>query len=90
MKNIDLETAISQVGGASAAARIIGKSAMTVSKWRKRGALPKTEYTGETSYAEALAAASDGQFTAEWLREIASPSRVLLPALTPAHPNKAA
>jgi hypothetical protein len=47
-----------------------GVTTRTVHNWIKNGCLPRTEYTGETHYAEALAAASGGLFTAAWLLEV--------------------
>jgi hypothetical protein len=54
MKNTDLEFAIQSVGGTAEAARICSRSYMAVSKWIKQGHLPRTEYTGESKYAELL------------------------------------
>ena len=70
-----IEFAIKAVGGGAKAAEICQVSDMAVSKWRKKGRLPRTEYTGETSYAKLLAEKSNGQFTAEWLLENASPNK---------------
>lgn len=36
-------------------------------KWLRKGRLPRTEYTGETSYAKALEELVDGKVTAEAL-----------------------
>jgi len=68
-----LRAAIAAVGGPALAAGICGLTARGIYKWLARGVLPRTEYTGETHYAELLAAASNGAFTAEWLREHARP-----------------
>lgn len=70
-----LSQAITQVGGPSEAARICDVSPAAVGKWLKRGHLPRTEYSGETNYAELLAKASKGAFTARELRALASPRR---------------
>lgn len=51
------------------AAGIDIKTPWAVNKWRRAGRLPRTEYTGETNYARVLAAAVDGQVTAEQLLE---------------------
>lgn len=48
---------------------------MAMSKMEKRGVLPRTEYTGETKYAQILAKNSNGKFTAEWLLEKAKPEQ---------------
>jgi len=68
-----LNMAIRLLGGERQAASICGKTVQAIRKWLARGVLPRTEYTGETHYAELLAAASNGAFTAEWLREHARP-----------------
>lgn len=69
----DLKSAIDAVGGITAAAAICGLSYVAVSKWVKQGHLPRTEFSRETRYAERLAAASNGKFTADELRFVASP-----------------
>lgn len=71
-----LKHAIELIGGPKKAAEIWKMSPRNVYKMLKRGHLPRTEYTGETEYAEALANASNGQFSAEWLLTEAKPSRV--------------
>jgi hypothetical protein len=39
----------------------------SVYKWRTRGALPRTDYTGETNYADIIEKLSDGKFKKEEL-----------------------
>jgi hypothetical protein len=68
-----LEQAIELAGGISKAATAVNKSAQALRKWIDKGTLPRTEFTGETDYAEKLAAASGYKFTAEWLRQNAKP-----------------
>ena len=55
-------------GKVPAAAIACGVSVRAVYKWIDRGMLPRTEYTGETKYAERLADAAGGSFSAEWLK----------------------
>lgn len=45
------------------------KTPWAVNKWLRAGRLPRTEYTGETSYAKALELAVNGQVTAEVMLE---------------------
>lgn len=45
------------------------KTPWAVSKWRQAGRLPRTEYTGETTYARVLERAVGGQVTAEAMLE---------------------
>lgn len=59
--------AVRCVGGPVQAARICERSRQAVDKWIMKGRLPRTEYTGETQYAQKLAEASEGAFSAEWL-----------------------
>ena len=78
-----LEEAIQKVGGVPKAAAACGISRNAMYKHKRKGALPRTEYTGETSYAKDLAAASNGAFTKEWLLENAKPAtQTKTPAVT--------
>lgn len=70
-----VEVAVEAVGGQAAAAKICEKSPVAIHKWVKNGCLPRTEYTKKTNYAEKLADASGGKFTAEWLLSEANPDR---------------
>ena len=70
-----LRSAIDVVGGVPQAAAICGKSQRAIYKWLAADSLPRTEYTGETTYAFALAGASGGKFTADWLLANARPVR---------------
>lgn len=72
-----IEQAIAAVGGGVNAAKICGVSSMAVTKWKRKGCLPRTEYTGETCHAEKLAKASQGAFTADWLLENAKPEALI-------------
>ena len=47
--------------GLSNVAKACGVSYQAVRKWEKKG-LPRTEWTGETRYAEAISNLSNGQF----------------------------
>lgn len=70
-----LDSAIEAVGGITAASKICGISYVAISKWLKRGRLPRTEYSGETKYSEALAQASGGRFSAADLRRVGKPEQ---------------
>ena len=70
--------AFEAVGGIGAAAKACGRSYQALNKWRLAGCLPRTEYTGETNYAEclAIAARQNGNlFEASWLLEAAAPQK---------------
>ncbi|MGB1951688.1 MAG: hypothetical protein ACPHQ9_13025 [Marinobacter sp.] len=55
-------------GKVPAAAMACGVTVRAVYKWIDRGMLPRTEYTGETDYADRLACASGGAFSGGWLK----------------------
>ena len=57
-----LERAVQRLS-ASEIARVCGVSHTAVHLWRKTGFLPRTEFTGETSYAAAIEAATNGDIT---------------------------
>lgn len=63
-----LQQAVKSVGGPQRAAQICGVSVRYIHKIMAKGALPRTEYSGETRYAELLAeCAGEFKFTAQWL-----------------------
>lgn len=62
-----ISRAISAIGGLQAVGDLLGVSAQAVHKWAKKGRLPRTEWTGETSYAARMAAATNGAVTREQL-----------------------
>lgn len=47
--------AVTRAGGAIAVAKACKKTRQAVDKWVRSNQLPRTEYTGETSYAERIA-----------------------------------
>jgi hypothetical protein len=64
-----LKSSIDKIPGkVPAAAKACGVSVRAVYKWIDRGMLPRTEYTGETNYAERLADAAGGSFSGDWLK----------------------
>lgn len=75
-----LKKSIEDAGGVPVVARACGKSPRAVYKWLSAGCLPRTEYTGETRYAErisALAAANGRPFEPTWLLAEAHPSKAV-------------
>lgn len=48
-------------------ARSVGVSYQAVRKWQVAGRLPRTEWTGETSYAESIERATSGAVTRDEL-----------------------
>lgn len=51
-----LKKAIDAAGGVAAVAQACEKSPRAVYKWLSAGSLPRTDYTGETSYAQRICA----------------------------------
>jgi DNA-binding XRE family transcriptional regulator len=49
-----ITTLIDKAGSAKAVADALQLTSTAVLKWEKRGKLPRTEWTGETKYAEKL------------------------------------
>lgn len=73
-----LKTAIDKAGGPASAAKVCGVSARAVYKWLSNESLPRTDYTGETDYAERLAAAArerGAPFEAAWLLAECAPKK---------------
>ena len=70
-----IKESIAAAGGVTKASRVCGVSPRAIYKWITADSLPRTEYTGETKYAERLAEASGGVFTAAWLLNEAAPNR---------------
>lgn len=73
-----LRESIDKAGGVANSATVCGVSQRAIYKWLSAGALPRTEYTGETHYAEriATAAAERGNpFDSVWLLAEAAPKK---------------
>ncbi len=71
--------AFEAVGGIGAAAKVCGRSYQALNKWRQAACLPRTDYTGETKYAELLVTAAKQKgnaFEAPWLLEASAPNKV--------------
>jgi hypothetical protein len=54
MMDMNIATVISEVG-LTRIAKACNRSPATVHKWKSRNRLPRTEWTGETNYAETIA-----------------------------------
>jgi len=59
---MNVTLAIQEIG-LSRVAQACGVSPSAVHRWKSSNRLPRTEYTGETQYAEAIAALSDSKVT---------------------------
>lgn len=66
-----IKEAVNDCGGVVAVAVACGLSQRAIYKWISSSRLPRTEYTGETNYCDAIAKISNGKFTAQQLRESA-------------------
>jgi hypothetical protein len=62
-----MEQAIAKVGLVQIAAAC-GKTHQAVRKWQRAGRLPRTEWTGESNYAEKISAACNGVPSVEQLK----------------------
>lgn len=49
------------MGGISATARVVGLTPRAIRKWRDENGLPRSEWTGETNYAEQIEKATQGK-----------------------------
>lgn len=65
-----------RAGGIEVAAKACGVSSRALYKWASRNSLPRTDYTGETHYAEALAALADG-VSADQIRDAFPPRQAI-------------
>ena len=68
---MDVSTAIDEVG-LSKVAVACQRSPSTVHKWKTRNRLPRTEWTGETAYAERIAELHGGVSAKELLSTCAT------------------
>lgn len=71
--------AFEAAGGIGAAAKACNRSCQALNRWRQAAYLPRTDYTGETRYAELLAAAATQRgnaFQASWLLNASAPQKV--------------
>ncbi|EJG5923483.1 MAG: DNA-binding protein [Citrobacter sp.] len=53
-----------------------GCSPRAIYKWIEKGCLPRTDFTGETHYAEQIAVASSGKYSAELIKKISRPQKI--------------
>ncbi|MFS1526226.1 hypothetical protein ACL7TT_19360 [Microbulbifer sp. 2304DJ12-6] len=72
---VGVREAVKLAGGPLKVARRCEISTSAVHKWITNERLPRTEYTGETEYAEILAALSGGKFNANQLLENLKPMK---------------
>lgn len=73
-----LKKSIEDAGGVPAVALACGKTPRAVYKWLSADCLPRTEYTGETRYAERIAALATEHgkpFEPAWLLAEAHPKK---------------
>lgn len=70
-----LRDVVDACGGVSSIAKACKISQRAIYKWLSNESLPRTEYTGETDYAKKLAELSNGQFTKDFVLNIAKPKK---------------
>lgn len=61
--------------GVMAIASACGCSPRAIYKWMEKGALPRTDFTGETDYAGQIAGVSGGKYSAELIKLISRPQK---------------
>ncbi|MEQ4450948.1 DNA-binding protein [Kosakonia sacchari] len=61
--------------GVMAIASACGCSPRAIYKWMEKGALPRTDFTGETDYAGQIADVSGGKYSAELIKLISRPQK---------------
>ena len=61
----------------SVVAEVCGLTPKAIYKWIERGSLPRTEFTGETEYADKIAKASGCKYSAAQIRRIGKQQLVM-------------
>lgn len=69
-----LSEAIKDIG-VMAIASACGCSSRAIYKWMKKGALPRTDFTGETDYAAQISGVSGGKYSVELIKLISRPQK---------------
>lgn len=86
MKTITpLERAWHLCGGLYGLAKVCGVTNTSTHRWKKKGTLPRTEWTGETHYAEKIEAATQGAITKD---ELLAHRPIRAPRKTPTPPSE--
>lgn len=71
-----IQKAVIKAGGQTAVANATGVKQPSVAGWIRRGVLPRTEYTGETNYAQTIAKlAKDKRYRAKVLLDVRRPKQ---------------
>ena len=71
-----LARVVREIGGQVLAGAACDVTPAIIGRWIKKRHLPRTDYTGETDYAGALAVASGGKFDREWILAECNPVKV--------------
>lgn len=74
VKIASLSEAIKSIG-VLATSLACGCSRRAIYKWMEKESLPRTDFTGETNYAERIAGASCGKFSVEFIKTISRPQK---------------
>lgn len=69
-----LSEAIKNIG-VLATSLACGCTQRAVYKWIEKGSLPRTDFTGETNYAERIANASNGKYSHAVIKKISCPQK---------------
>jgi len=73
-KSPTFSEAIKEIG-VMAIASACGCSPRAIYKWMQKGALPRTDFTGETNYAGHIADISEGKYSTELIKSISRPQK---------------
>lgn len=68
-----LKDAFDLIGGVAVVASAVCRSERAVYKWLEKNQLPRSEYTGETSYSQAIALHSKGALTKQQILDLGKP-----------------
>ncbi|MGY6358007.1 DNA-binding protein [Citrobacter amalonaticus] len=61
--------------GVVAISTACGCSKRAIYKWMEKDSLPRTDFTGETNYAEKISNISSGRFSVEQIKKISRPQK---------------
>jgi hypothetical protein len=71
-----LAKVVDACGGQVLAGAACGVTPSIIGRWIKQQHLPRTDYTGETDYAGALASASGGIYKRDWILQECNPVKI--------------
>lgn len=70
-----LKYIVEALGGPTVVSKVCGITRNCIYRWFYRGGLPRTEYTGQTHYAEKMARISKGRLKKEHILHFCNPGK---------------